>query len=68
MKPEVERVILPATDRILTPPERFEAAVDDECVAVATSHVTYLSGAIQDFARVARAARDHGAVSITASC
>ncbi len=64
VKPEVERVILPAVDGILTPPEAFEAAVDVNCAAVATSHVVYLSGAIQDIARVARAARAHGAVSI----
>lgn len=64
VKPHVERVILPAPDRIVTPPEAFEAALDDTCAAVATSHVVYLSGAIQDIARVARTARARGALSI----
>ncbi len=64
VKPGVERVFVPSEDRIWVRPEAFEASVDDRTAAVATSHVIYVSGAIQDIARIARVARRNGAVSI----
>ena len=64
VKPEVERVILPSHDRVWTPPQDFEGSIDARTAAVTTSHVVYLSGAIQDIGRIARAARLHGALSI----
>ena len=64
VKPGVQRVFVPSEDRVWVPPERYEEAIDDDTAAVATSHVFYLSGAIQDIGRIARAARAHGALSI----
>src|SRR5437867_840211 len=64
VKSGVERVVLPSDDRIWTPAARFEAAIDDQTAAAATSQVVYLSGAIQAISEIARAARRHGAVSI----
>jgi kynureninase len=64
VKPGVQRVFVPSEDRVWVPPERYEEAIDDDTAAVATSHVFYLSGAVQDIGRIARAARAHGALSI----
>ena len=64
VKPRAERVFVPAEDGVRVRPEAFEAAVDGRTAVVATSHVQYTSGAIVDIARVARAARAHGALSL----
>jgi kynureninase len=64
VRPGVERVILPSEDRVITRPEAFENAVDEATAAVATSHVVFVSGAIQDIARIAKAARAKGSLSI----
>lgn len=64
VKPGVDRVLLPSQDRITVSPEAFETAIDDDTAAVVTSHVYYTSGAIQDIARIARAAHRHGALAI----
>lgn len=64
VKPEVERVVIPARDRISVPAEAYDIAVDDTTAAVVTSHAFYASGAIQDIAHVARAAHSHGALSV----
>ncbi len=64
VKPGVERVLVPTADGIAVPPEAYEAAIDDRTAAVTTSHVFFTSGAVQDIARIARAARRHGALSI----
>jgi len=64
VKPGVERIFVRSEDRVWVPPERFEAALDDNVAAVATSHVIYVSGAIQDIARIAKAAHGFGALSI----
>ncbi len=64
VKPQVTRVVIPSADRIHVPAEAYEAALDDETAAVVTSHVFYASGAIQDIARLARAAHQRGALAI----
>ena len=64
VKPGVQRVIVPSADGISVPPEAYETAVDDRTAAVATSHVFFTSGAIQDLARIARAAHAHGALAL----
>ncbi len=64
VKSGTERVIVPSADGISVPPEGFEAAVDERTAAVATSHVFFTSGAIQDVQRIARAAHRAGALSI----
>ncbi len=64
VKPGVERVIVPSRDGVTVPPEAYEAAIDDATAAATTSHVCFTSGAIQDIARVAKAAHRHGALAI----
>jgi len=48
-------------DRIYVEPESFEQAVDDKTALVATSHVFFTSGYIQDLRAVADIAHKHGA-------
>lgn len=57
---EVEIVYSP--DRVTVPLELFEAAIDEDTALVATSHVYYTSGAIQDVKRIAQMAHDKGAL------
>lgn len=64
VKAGVDRVLVPSDDGIAVPPEAYDAAADDTTAAVTTSHVFFTSGAIQDIARVARAAHRHGALAI----
>lgn len=64
VKTGVDQVLVPSEDRVWVRPDAFEAAIDDRTAAVATSHVLYTSGAIQDIARIAKIARQHGALSI----
>lgn len=64
VKPGVERAVVPSEDGVRVRPEAFDAAVDDRTAAVVTSHVCYTSGAIQDIARIARAAHRHGALAV----
>ena len=64
VKEEVKTVFVPSLDRVTVPPERFEEAIDASTALVATSHVYYASGAIQDIARVARAAHRHGSLAV----
>ncbi len=64
VKPRVERVVVPSDDGIRIRPEAFETAIDERTSAVVTSHVCYTSGAIQDIARIAKAAHSHGALAI----
>ncbi len=64
VKGGAERVIVPSPDGVSVPPEAYEAAVNDRTAAVATSHVFYTSGAIQDLRRIATTAHRHGALAI----
>ncbi len=64
VKTGVHRVLVPSEDGVTVRPEAYEAAIDEGTAAVATSHVFYTSGSIQDIARIAKAARRHGALSI----
>lgn len=64
VKSNVQRTILPSEDGIRVRPEAYEAAIDNRTAAVATSHVFYTSGAIQDIERIAKAAHEHGALAI----
>lgn len=61
---DVDVVLLQSDDGITVPPERFARAVDDRTALVATSHVYFTSGAIQDIAAIAAIARRHGALSL----
>jgi kynureninase len=53
---------LHSPDKITVPLEMFEAAIDDDTALVATSHVYFTSGAIQDVTTLARMAHDRGAL------
>ena len=64
VKVDAHRVLVPSADGIAVSPDAYDAAVDDETAAVATSHVFYTSGAVQDIARIAKAAHRHGALAI----
>ena len=48
VKPGVDLVVLPSHDGISVDPEQFAAAVDDRTAFLATSHVFYTTGYIQD--------------------
>lgn len=52
--------ILESSDGIEVPLERFEEAVDDRTALVATSHVFYATGAVQDPAALASIAHEAG--------
>jgi selenocysteine lyase/cysteine desulfurase len=49
-------------DRVTVPLELFDAAIDEDTVLVATSHVYFTSGAIQDIKTLARMAHERGAM------
>jgi selenocysteine lyase/cysteine desulfurase len=58
----VEVVLLDSPDGIQVPLDAFERSVDERTALVATSHVFFTSGAIQDLAEVARIAHRRGAL------
>jgi selenocysteine lyase/cysteine desulfurase len=60
----VEPVVLRSPDGVSVPVEAFAEAVDERTALVATSHVYYTTGAIQDIAAVAEIARASGALSL----
>jgi selenocysteine lyase/cysteine desulfurase len=61
-KQGVETVFLPTEDRIRVPLDAFEAAVDERTALVATSHVNFTSGYIQDIKALAEIAHRKGAL------
>ncbi len=58
----VEVVYVPSDDDATVRPERFAEYVDDRTAIVATSHVFYATGAIQDLRALSRIAHDNGAL------
>ena len=60
----VEVVVLESPDGIGVPLEAFEAAVDDRTALIATSHVFFTSGAIQDVRALADIAHRAGALCL----
>jgi len=58
----VEVVLVDSPDGIQVPLDALERAVDERTALVATSHVFFTSGAIQDVAEVARIAHRRGAL------
>jgi len=64
VKPAAERVFVPSKDGIRVSPDLFESAADDRTALVATSHVYYTSGAVQDIGAIAKAAHSHGALAL----
>jgi kynureninase len=57
----IETVVLPSPDGVSVPPESFAQAIDERTALVATSHVYFTTGAIQDVATLARLAHEQGA-------
>src|SRR5213596_1910894 len=60
----VELVVVESPDRVSVPVEAIARAVDERTALVATSHVYFTSGAIQDIAAVAEAAHASGALCL----
>ena len=60
----VELVVVESPDEISVPVEAIARAVDDRTALVATSHVYFTSGAIQDIKRVAEVAHARGALCL----
>ncbi len=61
VKPEIELVVLESDDGIQVDPERFEEAVDERTLFLATSHVFFATGHVQDLSRLAAIAHRAGA-------
>jgi kynureninase len=61
-RPEVEVVRVPSDDGIGVSPERWAEYIDERTALVATSHVFYSTGYIQDLRPIAEAARRAGAL------
>lgn len=61
-RPDVEVVRVPSDDGIGVRPERWAEYVDERTAIVATSHVFYGTGYVQDTAPIAEAARKAGAL------
>ena len=57
----VELVIVDSPDGVTVPLERLAQAIDHRTALVATSHVFFTSGAIQDLPAIAALCRAHGA-------
>lgn len=64
VRPDAEMVVLESPDGIHIDPQQFADAVDDRTLAVATSHVFFTTGAIQDLPAIADIARRAGAYSL----
>lgn len=62
--PGVEVVRVPSDDGVTVSLERIAAAVDERTAFIATSHVFFTTGAIQDARALARIARDNGALLV----
>ncbi len=60
----VEVVVVESPDQVSVPVEAIARAIDERTALVATSHVYFTSGAIQDIAAVAAAAHAQGALCL----
>jgi kynureninase len=63
-KQGVEVVVIESPDGIRVPLELLERAIDDRTALVATSHVFFTSGAIQDVRAIAELAHRRGALAL----
>jgi kynureninase len=61
VRPGVEIVRVPSDDGVAIDPQRMADAIDDRTAVVSISHVYFTTGAIQQTAPIAEAARRHGA-------
>jgi kynureninase len=60
----VEVVVLQSPDGVRVPLELYERAIDDRTALVATSHVFFTSGHIQDAGAIAQIAHGRGALAL----
>lgn len=60
----IEPMVLRSPDGVSVPLESFERAVDERTAIIATSHVYFTTGAIQDVAQLARLAHERGALCL----
>ena len=60
----VEVVVLQSPDGVRVPLELYERAIDDRTALVATSHVFFTSGCIQDAGAIAAIAHGRGALAL----
>lgn len=60
----VETIVLRSPDGVSVPVRAFEEAVDDRTALVATSHVYYTTGAIQEVSALAEIAHRRGALCL----
>lgn len=63
-RPGVEVVRVPSDDGVGIPAERWAEYVDERTAIVATSHVFFSTGYVQDVARIAQVARGAGALFV----
>lgn len=61
VKPEIELVVLKSPDGIRMDPEQYAEAMDDRTLFLATSHVFFTTGYVQDLDALADVAHDAGA-------
>ena len=61
VKPEIELVVLPSDDGVSVDLARFAEAVDERTLMIATSHVFFSTGHVQDIAALGRIAHAAGA-------
>ena len=61
VKPEIELVVLESPDGVRIDPEQFETAVDERTLFLATSHVFFTTGYVQDVSALAQIAHNAGA-------
>lgn len=61
VKPEIELVVLRSPDGIRMDPEQYAEAVDERTLFLATSHVFFTTGYVQDLDELARIAHRAGA-------
>jgi len=61
VKPEVELVVLESRDGVGVDPEQFRRAVNERTAFLATSHVFFTTGYVQDVEALAEIAHDAGA-------
>jgi selenocysteine lyase/cysteine desulfurase len=64
VKPDIELVVLPSYDGVGMEPSHFAEAVDERTLFLATSHVFFTTGFIQDLRALADIARKAGAYSL----
>jgi len=64
VRPDIELVVLPSPDGVRIDPEQFEEAVDERTLFVATSHVFFATGFVQDLGELSAIASAAGAYTL----